>query len=57
MSSPCASFRWGSRSFEARALGPVLHESDGPILLDCKVNPEIAAPFMGEFVEFEARHQ
>jgi hypothetical protein len=30
---------------------------EGPILLDCKVNPNIAAPFMGEFAEFEARHQ
>jgi acetolactate synthase-1/2/3 large subunit len=42
---------------ELRALGPVLSKPDGPILLDCKVNPEIAAPFMGEFAEFEARHQ
>jgi len=25
------------------------------ILLDCKVNADIAAPFMGEFAEFEAR--
>ena len=30
---------------------------EGPILLDCKVNPNIAAPFMGEFAEFESRHQ
>jgi len=42
---------------ELRALGPVLRKPDGPILLDCKVNAEIAAPFMGEFAEFEARHQ
>jgi thiamine pyrophosphate-dependent acetolactate synthase large subunit-like protein len=42
---------------ELRALGPVLSTPDGPILLDCKVNAEIAAPFMGEFAEFEARHQ
>jgi thiamine pyrophosphate-dependent acetolactate synthase large subunit-like protein len=42
---------------ELRALGPVLSKPDGPILLDCKVNAEIAAPFMGEFAEFEARHQ
>jgi thiamine pyrophosphate-dependent acetolactate synthase large subunit-like protein len=42
---------------ELRVLGPVLSKPDGPILLDCKVNPEIAAPFMGEFSEFEARHQ
>jgi acetolactate synthase-1/2/3 large subunit len=42
---------------ELRALGPVLSKPDGPILLDCKVNADIAAPFMGEFAEFEARHQ
>jgi len=42
---------------ELRALGPILSKPDGPILLDCKVNAEIAAPFMGEFAEFEARHQ
>ena len=24
-------------------------------VLDCKVNADIAAPFMGEFAEFEAR--
>ena len=42
---------------DLRALGPVLGKPDGPILLDCKVNADIAAPFMGEFAEFEARHQ
>jgi thiamine pyrophosphate-dependent acetolactate synthase large subunit-like protein len=42
---------------ELRALGPVLGKPEGPILLDCKVNADIAAPFMGEFAEFEARHQ
>ena len=42
---------------ELRALGSVLSKPEGPILLDCKVNAEIAAPFMGEFAEFEARHQ
>jgi hypothetical protein len=36
-----------------RALG----KPEGPVLLDCKVNADIAAPFMGEFAEFEARHQ
>jgi thiamine pyrophosphate-dependent acetolactate synthase large subunit-like protein len=41
---------------ELRALGPVLSKPEGPILLDCKINAEIAAPFMGEFAEFEARH-
>src|SRR5499425_346469 len=42
---------------ELRALAPVLGRPEGPILLDCKVNADIAAPFMGEFAEFEARHQ
>jgi len=42
---------------ELRALGPILSKPDGSILLDCKINAEIAAPFMGEFAEFEARHQ
>ena len=42
---------------ELRALGPVLGKPEGPILLDCKVNADIASPFMGEFAEFEARHQ
>jgi len=42
---------------ELRALGRVLGNPEGPILLDCKVNPDVAAPFMGEFAEFEARHQ
>ena len=42
---------------ELRALGPVLGKAEGPIPLDCKVNADIAAPFMGEFAEFEARHQ
>jgi acetolactate synthase I/II/III large subunit len=40
---------------DLRALGPVLGKPDGPILLDCKVNADIAAPFMGEFAEFETR--
>lgn len=37
-----------------------LHESlanpTGPILLDCLINPKIAAPFMAEVAEFEASH-
>ena len=41
---------------ELRALSGVLGKPDGPMLLDCKVNAEIAAPFMGEFAEFEVRH-
>jgi len=42
---------------ELRALDRVLGKPEGPILLDCKINAEIAAPFMGEFAEFESRHQ
>jgi thiamine pyrophosphate-dependent acetolactate synthase large subunit-like protein len=42
---------------ELRALGRVLGKPEGPILLDCKINADVAAPFMGEFAEFEARHQ
>lgn len=41
---------------ELRALAPLLANPDGPIFLDCKLNAAIAAPFMSEFAEFEARH-
>jgi len=41
---------------ELRALAPVLARPDGPIFLDCKLNADVAAPFMSEFAEFEARH-
>ncbi|MCC6197586.1 MAG: thiamine pyrophosphate-binding protein [Burkholderiales bacterium] len=33
---------------ELRALAPLLAEPDGPILLDCKINASVAAPFMDE---------
>ena len=26
------------------------------MFLDCKLNADVAAPFMSEFAEFEARH-
>jgi len=42
---------------QLRQLAPVLANPDGPILLDCKINADVAAPFMNEFAEFEARHQ
>jgi len=29
---------------------------DGPIFLDCKINADVAAPFMSEFAQFEGRH-
>lgn len=40
---------------ELRALAPMLARPEGPILLDCKINADIAAPFMDEFARFEAR--
>ena len=33
----------------------LLKDPQGPILLDCKINAEIAAPFMSELAEFESR--
>ena len=42
---------------ELRQLAPTLAKPDGPIFLDCKLNAAIAAPFMSEFAEFEARHE
>jgi hypothetical protein len=33
-----------------------LRKPEGPILLDCKLNADIAAPFMSEFAHFEGRH-
>ena len=41
---------------ELRALRPLLEKPQGPILLDCKINAVIAAPFIGEFAAFESRH-
>ena len=29
---------------------------EGPIFLDCKINADVAAPFMNEFAHFEGRH-
>ena len=40
---------------DLRAAASLLSAPDGPVLLDCKVNAAVAAPFMGEFAEFEAR--
>ncbi len=36
-------------------VAPFLARANEPILLDCKINPAIAAPFMGEFAAFEAQ--
>jgi thiamine pyrophosphate-dependent acetolactate synthase large subunit-like protein len=41
---------------QLRQLAPVLAKPEGPILLDCKINADVAAPFIHEFAEFEARN-
>jgi thiamine pyrophosphate-dependent acetolactate synthase large subunit-like protein len=41
---------------DLRALAPLLEKPQGPILLDCKINASVAAPFIGEFAAFESRH-
>jgi len=37
-------------------VAPKLRQPDGPIFLDCKINADVAAPFMSEFAHFEGRH-
>ena len=37
-------------------VAPKLRTPDGPIFLDCKINADVAAPFMSEFAHFEGRH-
>jgi len=37
-------------------VAPKLRKPDGPIFLDCKLNADVAAPFMSEFAHFEGRH-
>ena len=39
---------------DLRALAPLLANPEEPIFLDCKINADVAAPFMGEFAAFEA---
>ncbi len=41
---------------DLRAAAPLLTKPQGPVLLDCKLNAAVAAPFMSEFVEFETQH-
>jgi len=41
---------------DLRRLAPTLRDPQGPILLDCKINAAVAAPFISEFAAFEARH-
>jgi len=38
------------------AVAPLLANPQGPVLLDCKLNAAVVAPFMSEFAEFEAKH-
>ncbi len=40
---------------ELEALAPMLGNPEGPIFLDCKINADIAAPFMSEIVAAETR--
>jgi len=35
-------------------IAPVLRNPEGPILLDCKINQEVVAPFMAELAAAEA---
>ncbi|HZT48888.1 MAG TPA: thiamine pyrophosphate-binding protein [Hyphomicrobiaceae bacterium] len=41
---------------DLRAFAPKLARPEGPILIDCKINADVAAPFMSEFAHFEGRH-
>ena len=41
---------------DLQKLAATLRKPDGPIFLDCKINADIAAPFMSEFAQFEGRH-
>ena len=41
---------------DLRKLARRLKKPEGPMLLDCKLNADIAAPFMSEFAHFEGRH-
>ncbi|MFO1080055.1 MAG: thiamine pyrophosphate-binding protein [Reyranellaceae bacterium] len=42
---------------ELEKLAPLLARPEGPILLDCKLNAAVAAPFMSEVHAHETRHQ
>jgi acetolactate synthase I/II/III large subunit len=41
---------------ELRALAPILAKAEGPILLDCKINASISAPFINEGAQYQ-RHR
>lgn len=38
---------------DLQAFAPRLRNPEGPIFLDCKINADVAAPFMSEFANFE----
>jgi acetolactate synthase-1/2/3 large subunit len=38
---------------DLQAAAPLLSSPQGPVLLDCKLNADVAAPFMSEFYAFE----
>jgi hypothetical protein len=51
--------RGGCRQLPRRRAVPECSRSrlpDGPLLLDCKINADVAVPFMSEFAHFEGRH-
>jgi thiamine pyrophosphate-dependent acetolactate synthase large subunit-like protein len=41
---------------DLQRVAPRLRNPEGPIFLDCKLNADVAAPFMSEFAHFEGRH-
>jgi acetolactate synthase-1/2/3 large subunit len=41
---------------ELHNVASYLRNPDAPLLLDCKINADVAAPFMSEFAHFEGRH-
>jgi acetolactate synthase-1/2/3 large subunit len=41
---------------DLQQVAPKLQKPEGPIFLDCKINADVAAPFMNEFAHFEGRH-
>ena len=56
MSDDTALFVTTLDSMGVRCYGaPMLHKPDGPLLIDCKINASVAAPFILEAVEHERR--
>ena len=40
---------------DLEALAPLLSNPEGPIFLDCKINADVAAPFMSEIAAADAK--